>query len=111
MREQVRGLREHGWTRFKIPIALPLEYGRDRLLAAREAAGEEAWVGMDAAWVFREVDDAVAFLDSVSEARLGWFEDVFPPGDARSWPTCARLGGTRIAMGDEQGGAAITRRH
>ena len=106
MREQVRGLREHGWTRFKIPIALPLEYGRDRLLAAREAAGEDAWVGMDAAWIFREVDDAVAFLDSVRDARLGWFEDVFPPGDAAIVADLrARAGGTRIAMGDEQGGS------
>ena len=84
MREQVRELREAGWRRFKIPIALPLRRtARDRLLAAREAAGEDGWVGMDAAWVFRKVDDAVAFLDSVREASLGWFEDVFPPGDAR----------------------------
>ena len=50
--------------------------------AAREAAGDDAWVGMDAAWIFRKVDDAVAFLDSVAAAKLGWFEDVFPPGDA-----------------------------
>jgi L-alanine-DL-glutamate epimerase-like enolase superfamily enzyme len=106
VREQVRALRKAGWTRFKIPIALPFEYGRERLLAAREAAGEEGWVGMDAAWVFRKVDDAVAFLDSVSDARLGWFEDVFPPGDARIVADLrARSGGIRIAMGDEQGGS------
>jgi L-alanine-DL-glutamate epimerase-like enolase superfamily enzyme len=106
VREQVRGLREAGWTRFKIPIALPLEYGRDRLLAAREAAGDDAWVGMDAAWIFRAVDDAVAFLDSVREAELGWFEDVFPPGDAELVADLrGRAGGTKIAMGDEQGGS------
>jgi L-alanine-DL-glutamate epimerase-like enolase superfamily enzyme len=106
VREQVRGLREAGWTRFKIPIALPFEYGRDRLLAAREAAGEDGWVGMDAAWIFRKVDDAVAFLDSVSDAKLGWFEDVFPPGDAKIVADLrARSGGIRIAMGDEQGGS------
>jgi L-alanine-DL-glutamate epimerase-like enolase superfamily enzyme len=106
VRDQVRGLREAGWTRYKIPIALPFEYGRDRLLAAREAAGDDAWVGMDAAWVFRKVDDAVGFLDSVRDARLGWFEDVFPPGDARIVADLrARAGGIRIAMGDEQGGS------
>jgi L-alanine-DL-glutamate epimerase-like enolase superfamily enzyme len=61
---------------------------------------------MDAAWIFREVDAAVAFLDSVREARLGWFEDVFPPGDAAIVADLrARAGGTRIAMGDEQGGS------
>ena len=116
VREQVRGLREDGWTRFKIPIALPLAYGRDRLLAAREAAGDEAWVGMDGAWVFRAVDDAVAFLDSVTDAKLGWFEDVFPPGDAAIVAALrARSNGIRIAMGDEQGGSyypeALLQRH
>jgi L-alanine-DL-glutamate epimerase-like enolase superfamily enzyme len=104
--EQVRALRDAGWRRFKIPIALPLEYGRDRLLATREAAGDDAWVGMDAAWIFRTVDDAVAFLDDVRAARLDWFEDVFPPGDAEIVAGLrARSGGTPIAMGDEQGGS------
>jgi L-alanine-DL-glutamate epimerase-like enolase superfamily enzyme len=32
---QVQELRAAGWRRYKIPIALPLDYGRDRLLAAR----------------------------------------------------------------------------
>jgi L-alanine-DL-glutamate epimerase-like enolase superfamily enzyme len=106
VRSQVRELRAAGWTRFKIPIALPLEYGRERLLAAREAAGEDAWLGMDAAWVFRSVDDAAAFLDSVRTVRLGWFEDVFPPGDAEIVAGLReRANGTWIAMGDEQGGA------
>jgi L-alanine-DL-glutamate epimerase-like enolase superfamily enzyme len=103
---QVRELQAGGWRRFKIPIALPLEYGRDRLLAAREAAGDDAWVGMDAAWIFRSVDDAAAFLDEARSARLGWFEDVFPPGDAEIVAELrARSGGTPIAMGDEQGGS------
>ena len=82
VRAQVESLRAAGWRRFKIPIALPLEYGAARLLAAREAAGADAWLGMDAAWVFRAVEDALAFLDPVGEAGLAWFEDVFPPGDA-----------------------------
>lgn len=104
--EQIRQLRAAGWRRFKIPIALPLDYGRDRLLAAREAAGDDAWLGMDAAWIFRTVDDAAAFLDDVRDARLGWFEDVFPPGDAEIVAGLrARSGGTPIAMGDEQGGS------
>jgi L-alanine-DL-glutamate epimerase-like enolase superfamily enzyme len=106
VRAQVGELRAAGWRRFKIPIALPLEYGRDRLLAAREAAGEEAWVGMDAAWIFRTVDDAAAFLDGVAQTRLGCFEDVFPPGDAAIVRALReRAGGVPIAMGDEQGGS------
>lgn len=106
VREQVQELRSRGWRRFKIPIALPLEYGRERVLAAREAAGEEAWLGLDAAWLFRGVDDAAAFLRSVDEAHLGWFEDVFPPGDAAIVAALRkRANGTLIAMGDDQGGS------
>ena len=102
---QVRELRAAGWRRFKIPIALPLDYGRDRLLAAREAAGADAWLGMDAAWVFRSVDDALSFLEDVSEARLAWFEDVFPPGDADIVARLRERADVPIAMGDEQGGS------
>ena len=103
--EQVRALGDAGWRRFKIPIALPLEYGRDRLLAAREAAGADAWLGMDAAWIFRSVDDALSFLDGVREARLAWFEDVFPPGDAEIVARLRERTDVPIAMGDEQGGS------
>ena len=105
VRAQVESLRVAGWRRFKIPIALPLEYGVARLLAAREAAGAEAWLGMDAAWVFRAVEDALAFLDQVGEAGLAWFEDVFPPGDATLVATLRESTDIPIAMGDEQGGS------
>jgi L-alanine-DL-glutamate epimerase-like enolase superfamily enzyme len=106
VRTQVSTLRNAGWRRFKIPIALPLEYARDRLIAAREAAGKDAWLGMDAAWIFRSVDEAAAFLDSVRDARLAWFEDVFPPGNAQIVARLReRCGDTKIAMGDEQGGS------
>jgi L-alanine-DL-glutamate epimerase-like enolase superfamily enzyme len=105
VRAQIADLRSNGWRRFKIPIALPLEYGAERLLAAREAAGTDAWLGMDAAWVFRKVDDALAFLDSTSAADLAWFEDVFPPGDAEIVAELRRRAGVPIAMGDEQGGS------
>lgn len=105
VRAQVDNLRAAGWRRFKIPIALPLDYARDRLIAAREAAGEDAWLGMDAAWLFRSVDEAAAFLESVRDARLAWFEDVFPPGDSRIVARLRQRCNTTIAMGDEQGGS------
>ena len=46
---QVAGLRDGGWKRFKLPLALPLEFARERVLAAREAAGGDAWLGLDGA--------------------------------------------------------------
>lgn len=105
VKAQVHELRAAGWRRFKIPIALPLEHGRNRLLAAREAAGADAWLGMDAAWVFRSVGDALSFLEGVGEARLAWFEDVFPPGDADIVARLREATDIPIAMGDEQGGS------
>jgi L-alanine-DL-glutamate epimerase-like enolase superfamily enzyme len=105
VRVQVTSLRAAGWQRFKIPIALPFEYGVARLLAAREAAGADSWLGMDAAWVFRRVDDAVAFLKGVAGTGLGWFEDVFPPGDATLVAALRERTNIPIAMGDEQGGS------
>lgn len=105
VREQIGELQDAGWRRFKIPIALPLEYGVERLLAAREAAGPDAWLGMDAAWVFRSVADALAFLDRSQEAGLAWFEDVFPPGDAGLVADLRSQADVPIAMGDEQGGS------
>lgn len=102
---QVAGLVAAGWTRFKLPIALPLDYGRDRILAARAAAGDEAWIGVDGAWIFRDIKTALDFLDSVESARLGWFEDVFPAGDAEIVAALRGQAKVAIAMGDEQGGS------
>jgi L-alanine-DL-glutamate epimerase-like enolase superfamily enzyme len=105
VREQVHALRGLGWRRFKIAITLPIETAYKRVLAAREAAGEDAWLGVDGAWVFRSVDQALAFLDSVKEAHLAWFEDAFPPGDASVVAQLRTQTDTPIAMGDEQGGS------
>jgi L-alanine-DL-glutamate epimerase-like enolase superfamily enzyme len=102
---QVRQLREEGWMRFELAVTLPLERARDRVLAAREAGGEDAWVGLDGAWVFHTVEEARDFLDSVREARLGWFEDIFPPGDAELVADLKTTTEVPIAMGDEQGGS------
>jgi L-alanine-DL-glutamate epimerase-like enolase superfamily enzyme len=93
-----------GWRRFKAPIAATPERTAGRLRAAR-AAAPDAWLGMDAAWVYDDVDTAVAFVESVQDVRLGWFEDVFPPGDAESLRQLRSRTSTPIAMGDEQGGS------
>ncbi len=64
---------------------------------------------MDAAWVFRSVDDALSFLHEVREARLAWFEDIFPPGDAEIVARLRERADVPIAMGDEQGGSYYPR--
>jgi L-alanine-DL-glutamate epimerase-like enolase superfamily enzyme len=101
--EQTAGLYARGWRRFKAPIAATPERTAARLRAAR-AAAPDAWLGMDAAWVYDDVDTAAAFVNGIDDVGLGWFEDVFPPGDARQLRDLRRRTSTPIAMGDEQGG-------
>ena len=75
-----------------------------RLRAAREAV-PGCWLGLDAAWIFNEVDDAVAFARAIEDVGLAWFEDVFPPGDAEIVRRLREKIPTPVAMGDEQGGS------
>ncbi|MBA3234596.1 MAG: hypothetical protein H0T59_01220 [Chloroflexi bacterium] len=93
-----------GWRRFKAPIAATAERTADRLRAAR-AAAPDAWLGMDAAWVYEDVDTAATFIESIPDVGLGWFEDVFPPGDAGILRRLRDRIDVPIAMGDEQGGS------
>ena len=102
--EQVTQLWADGWRRFKIPVARDLDSTVARIAAAREAA-PEAWLGCDAAWIFRDWRDAVALADACRRHSLGWLEDIFPPGDIDNLVELRRVAGLPVAMGDEQGGA------
>ena len=101
---QVRELARAGWNRFKAPIAPTFESSAARLRAAR-AAAPESWLGCDGAWMFDDVDKAAEFARSIEDVKLGWFEDVFPPGDALQLAELRSKIETPIAMGDEQGGS------
>ncbi len=93
-----------GWRRFKAPIGGSPERSAARLRAAREAA-PDAWLGMDAAWVYEDVEAAADFVNSIPDVGLGWFEDVFPPGNAASLAELRTRTDVPIAQGDEQGGS------
>jgi L-alanine-DL-glutamate epimerase-like enolase superfamily enzyme len=101
---QVSDLSAAGWSRFKAPIAPTFESSTARLRAARSAA-PNAWLGCDAAWMFDDVDKAAEFVRSIADVNLGWFEDVFPPGDVLQLAELRSKVETPIAMGDEQGGS------
>jgi L-alanine-DL-glutamate epimerase-like enolase superfamily enzyme len=92
-----------GWRRFKAPIAATPERSAGRLRAAR-AAAPDAWLAMDAAWVYDDVDTAAEFIESIPDVGLAWFEDVFPPGDAAILRRLRDRIDVPIAQGDEQGG-------
>jgi L-alanine-DL-glutamate epimerase-like enolase superfamily enzyme len=100
---QTAELYAQGWRRFKAPTGGSAERSAARLRAAREAA-PDAWLGMDAAWVYEEVETAAEFVNSIPDVALGWFEDVFPPGDAGKLAELRRRTSVPIAQGDEQGG-------
>ena len=59
-----------GWRRFKAPTGGAAERSAARLRAARKAA-PDAWLGMDAAWVYDAVDAAAEFANSIPDVRPG----------------------------------------
>jgi L-alanine-DL-glutamate epimerase-like enolase superfamily enzyme len=102
--EQIRGLWDAGWRRFKLPIAPTPDESIARLRAAREAF-PDAWLGIDNNFYSKTTEDAIAFGRRLDGLDIGWFEDIVPPGDA-AMVAAVRAGiGTPIAMGDEQGGS------
>lgn len=101
--EQVSELYKQGWRRFKAPVGVNNLATAERLMAARKAA-PDAWIGCDAAWIFDDVESALDLLNLLDEVNLGWFEDVFPPGNAQVVSDLRQRTQIPIAMGDEQGG-------
>jgi L-alanine-DL-glutamate epimerase-like enolase superfamily enzyme len=100
---QVEELHSQGWRRFKAAVSGGRERTTERLRAVRTVA-PDSWLGLDGAWVFDTVEDADRFAHSIADLNLGWFEDVFPPGDAAIVAELRRRAPMPIAMGDEQGG-------
>ncbi len=102
--DQVRTLWDQGWRRFKLPISPDIDATVDRLHAARQAA-PEGWIGFDANMVFRTQTDVANFDSRIRDLKLGWIEDLVPPGDAELVAQCRSTASTPVAMGDEQGGS------
>jgi L-alanine-DL-glutamate epimerase-like enolase superfamily enzyme len=101
---QIKDLQKRGWNRFKIPISPDLELSESRLRAAREAAPTD-WVGFDINMVLRTSEAVLDFEKRIRDLKLGWIEDVVPPGDAGMVARVRAGSKTPIAMGDEQGGS------
>lgn len=102
--DQIAGLWEQGWRRFKLPIAPSPDELIARLRAAREAF-PEAWLGIDNNFYSKTAADAIAFGQRLDGLDVGWFEDIVPPGDAAMVAEIRAAIGTPVAMGDEQGGS------
>jgi L-alanine-DL-glutamate epimerase-like enolase superfamily enzyme len=55
--------------------------------------------------ILRTSDAVLEFENRIKDLKLGWLEDVVPPGDARMVAKAREKSSTPIAMGDEQGGS------
>ncbi|HWA17359.1 MAG TPA: enolase C-terminal domain-like protein [Devosia sp.] len=93
-----------GWRRFKAPMAATWEISVARLRAARQAA-PDAWLGTDLVWMFKTVDDAAAYANSIADINMGCIEDIFPPGNAGKLAELRKRVPMPIWFGDEQGGS------
>lgn len=102
--QQIKDLQEKGWRRFKIPISPDLEFSERRLRAAREAAPND-WIGFDINMVLRSSAAVIEFENRIRDLKLGWIEDIVPPGNAHMVAEVRQASKTPIAMGDEQGGS------
>lgn len=102
--EEIHGLIERGWRRFKAPIAADADATVARMVAAREAAGD-GWLGFDANYSLPSVGAALELEERMRSLSLGWIEDPLPQGDAHAIAELRRLGGTPLAVGDDQGGS------
>ena len=101
---QIESLWARGWRRFKLAIAPTQDASIARLRAAREAF-PDAWLGIDANFLHKTADDAIAFGRRLDGLQIGWFEDIVPPGDAALVSEIRAGIKTPVAMGDEQGGS------
>lgn len=104
MAEQIAGLAEDGWRRFKVPISPDLDLSERRLRAARKVA-PDAWLGFDINMVLRTPEAVLDFEARIRDLELGWIEDLMPPGDAGKVAQVRASSATPVAVGDEQGGS------
>lgn len=102
--QQVKELQALGWRRFKAPMGVTLEESAARLRSARAAAPDD-WLGSDLVWMFKTVESAVDYARSIGDLKLGWIEDIFPPGNAHMLAALRKAVDIPIAQGDEQGGS------
>lgn len=102
--DEVTGLHEQGWRRFKAPISSNVDLTLERMEAARTAA-RGGWLGFDFNYSVPDIDRVCVLEQRMRHLELGWIEDVLPPGDAHAVAEVKRRSRTPIAIGDDQGGA------
>ena len=100
---ETREMYAAGWRTFKLARGEDLPRTRARLKAAA-AAGPDVRLVLDAAWTWRDADDAMAWVDELGHLPFAWIEDPFPPGRADELAALRARMPMPLGAGDEVGG-------
>ena len=82
---QVGELYAKGWRRFKVAVSADHETTRQRLRAVRSAA-PGSWLGLDGAWVFQTVDEALRLADRIVVMNAGHVVQTGSPDEVLERP-------------------------
>ena len=93
-------MKRAGFAGSKIKIGKPaISEDRDRLLAVREAVGDDFLVMADANQAF-SLDEARRRADILAEAGIHWFEEPMPADDVGAHRELARYSRVPVAVGE-----------
>jgi L-alanine-DL-glutamate epimerase-like enolase superfamily enzyme len=99
--DEVRGYVEAGFTAVKIKVGrLPLREEVRRARAAREAAGPDVALMMDANNAWPDATTAVTFINALAELNPFWVEEPLMPDDVRGHAAIREKVRVPIATGE-----------
>lgn len=97
--DEARALCERGYRALKLRFGDSPQRDIERLVAIREALGDEVVIMVDANTGYG-VADVRAVMPVLDELNVMWLEEPFPPHDYRNYRQAAGLGRTPLAAGE-----------
>jgi D-galactarolactone cycloisomerase len=97
--EEARALVEQGYRTVKLRVGDTVKRDRERLIAVREAFGDELGIMVDANTGYT-VDDVRMIMPVLVACNVLWLEEPFPPHDHRSYREASQMGRVPLAAGE-----------
>jgi D-galactarolactone cycloisomerase len=88
-----------GYRAVKLRLGDTVRSDIERTVAMRAAVGEDIALLADANCRY-SVDDVRAVLPALTQARVGWLEEPFPPYQDRKWRAAAEIATVPLAAGE-----------
>ena len=88
-----------GYRAVKLRLGDTVRTDIERTVAMRAAVGDDIALLADANCRY-SVEDVRAVLPALTQARVGWLEEPFPPYQDRSWRAAARIATLPLAGGE-----------